>query len=144
MNDDHFNKFVDKLEDEIIKKEIEDHNEYIVKLFRNPQNWGKPPEEKYNLFQECQGEQGEILQLYFNINKRGIIKDVHFVTNGCGCMIATASQMTILLKDRSIQYAKSLKPEDIDKALKGLPEHEKHCTELAIFTLKKLIFEYER
>jgi hypothetical protein len=36
------NKFTKKLQEEIIKKEIEEHNEKIVNLYHNPQNWGKP------------------------------------------------------------------------------------------------------
>ena len=37
-----FDKFVEKLQEEIIDKEIHDFNEHIVKLFHNPKNWGKP------------------------------------------------------------------------------------------------------
>ena len=58
-------------------------------------------------------------------------------------MIATGSQTTILIKGKSIKYAENLKIIDLDKSLGGLPEHEKHCAELAIKTLKSLINDYK-
>ncbi|MFX1276143.1 MAG: iron-sulfur cluster assembly scaffold protein [Promethearchaeota archaeon] len=143
MSDDQFNKFVDKLEREIIETEIKDHNKYIVDLFRNPQNWGKPPKEKYNFFQECWGNKGEVLQLFLNINKEGIIEEAYFLTDGCGCMIATGSQTTIIIKGKSVEFAENLKSSDLDKALKGLPKHEMYCAELAIKALKSIIKSYK-
>jgi len=54
-------------------------------------------------------------------------------------MIATGSQTTILLEGKTLEFAQNLKAEDIDKALMGLPENEKHCLDLAIETLKSAI-----
>ena len=144
MTDDKFNKFVDELEKEIIKKDIEDHNEYIVNLFRNPQNWGKPSKEKFNYFQVCRGYHRELFHLYLKISKEGIIEDTHFLTDGCGCMISTGSQITTMIKYKSLDFAENLKISDLDKALKGLPEHEMHCADLAVKTLKSLIINYKK
>ena len=48
-----------------------------------------------------------------------------------------------LLKNKSLDFAVNLKPEDINLALKGLPEDHKHCTELAVRTLRLAINKYK-
>ncbi len=138
-----FDKLVNKMQKEIIQKEIEDHNEKIVSLYYNPQNWGKPPFEEITVYEEQRGGPKQyFLGLYLKIEKN-IISNAHFVTNGCGVMVAVGSQMTILLIGKSIEFAEDLKSEDIISALKGIPHDEKHCTYLAIDTLKNVIKKYK-
>jgi len=127
-----------------IKKDIEDHNEKIVNLFHNPQNWGKPSIRNITVFEEYSGgPKNYFLGLYLKI-KNDIIMKANFITDGCGVMVATGSQTTLLIEGKSIDYAEKLKPEDLNKALMGMPEHEKHCAELAIRTLKRTIQKYKK
>ncbi|MHA1985232.1 MAG: iron-sulfur cluster assembly scaffold protein [Promethearchaeota archaeon] len=138
-----FDEFVENLQKEIIKREIKDHNKKIVSLCYNPQNWGKPPMEDIICLEEQRGgPKNYFLGLYFNIEKNKI-KKVNFLTDGCGVMIATGSQLTILLEDKTIEFAENLKAEDINKALMGIPENEKHCLDLAIRTLRSAIKKYK-
>lgn len=139
-----FENYVDKLQKRIIKEDVRDHNEKIVNLFHNPINWGKPPKKDITIFEERRGGPKDyFLGFYLKIVKDNII-NANFVTDGCGVMVATGSQTTILIKNKSINFADNLKPEDIDKALLGLPEEEKHCAHLAIETLKNLISKYKQ
>ena len=139
-----FDKFVENLQKEIIKKEIEDHNEKIVNLFHNPQNWGKPPKKNISVFEENRGgPKNYFLGLYLKIEDDIIVK-ANFITDGCGVMVATGSQTTSLIEGRSIEDAENLKPEHLDEALMGLPDDEKHCTELAIKTLRRTIQKYKK
>ena len=141
---ENFEKFVEKLQKKIIKKEIKDHNERIVTLCYNPQNWGKPLKEKISVLEERRGgPKGYFLGLYLMIDNNLIVK-ANYVTDGCGVMIATGSQTTILIEGRSIEFAENLKVEDLDKALMGLPKDEKHCADLAINTLKTAIEKYKQ
>jgi len=138
-----FDKFVENLQKEIIKKEIEDHNEKIVILFHDPQNWGKPPKKDITVFEEYRGGlKNYFLGLYLKIEDDIIVK-ANFITDGCGVMVATGCQTTLLIEGRSIEYAESLKPENIDEALMGIPDEEKHCAELAIRTLRCAIQKYK-
>ncbi len=82
------------------------------------------------------------MQFFLKINNN-IIEKANFVTDGCGASVATASQTTILIEGKSLDFAEQLKPEDVDQALKGLPEDHKHCTELAVRTLKRAIKKYK-
>ena len=138
-----FDEFVKHLQKEIMKREIEDHNERIVSLCYNPQNWGKPSMENITIFEEQKGgPKNYFLGLYLNI-QNNVIKKVNFLTDGCGVMIATGSQTTILIEGKTIEFAENLKIEDIDKALMGIPKNEKHCLELAVKTLRRAIKKYK-
>jgi len=108
-----FDEFIKILQNKIIKEDIKDHNKKIVKLFHNPQNWGKPPNEEITVYEESQDEQkGDFMGLYLKIEKNIIVK-ANFITDGCGVMIATASQLTIIITRKSIDYANELKPDDL-------------------------------
>ena len=120
---------------------IEEYNKYIVDLFHNPKNWGEPPEEDFSVSHSFIGPCGDTMQFFLKINDN-IIEKANFITDGCGASVATASQTTLLIENKSLDFAKQLKPEDVDKALKGLPEDHKHCAELAIRTLKHTIKKY--
>ena len=135
-----FDKFVEDLQQEIIEKEIRDFNEHIVMLFQNPKNWGKPA--NFTISHSCKGGKNDTMEFYLTIED-DIIKNANFFTDGCGATVATGSQTTILIKGKSLEYAESLKTEDIDLALNGLPEDHKHSLELAVNTLRSLIANYK-
>jgi nitrogen fixation NifU-like protein len=143
MTKDNFDKFVEELQEELIEKELEDYNETIVKLFHNPQNWGKLPENEISVSQSYKGPCGDTMQYFLKIED-GIIKRASFVTDGCGASVATASQTTILITGKTLDYAATLTPEDIDRALDGLPEDHKHCAELSVRTLKRALAKYKK
>lgn len=142
MAKDSLDKFLKKLQNDIVEKEIEVYNEYIVKLFHNPKNWGKPSEEDISVSQSYTGPCGDTIQFFFKI-KGNIIEKANFLTDGCGASVATASQTTLLIEGQSLDYAKKLKAKDLDNALHGLPDDHKHCAELAIRTLMRAIKKYE-
>lgn len=136
-------RFVNEIQREIIQKEIEEHNEKIVNLYYNPQNWGKPPLKEITVYEELRGGPKEyFLGVYLKIEK-DVISKANFITDGCGVMVATASQMTILLSGKPIRFAEELKEEDINSALMGIPRDEWYCLTLAIHTLRNAIKKYK-
>ncbi len=142
MKEDNFDDFVKKLQEEIIEKEREQYNDYIIELFHNPKNWGKPTDQDISISQIYKGPCGDTMEFYLTI-KDGVIEQAHFTTDGCGASVATACQTTLLIEGKSLEYAEKITPTDIDEALKGLPEDHKHCAELAIRTLKRAINSYK-
>ena len=138
---DEFDDFVDKLQQEIIEKELEDFNPYVVKLFHNPPNWGKPSDEKITLSNSFRGSCGDLMQFFLKVENDKIVK-ANFITDGCGASVAAGSQITLLIEGNTLKFAEDLTPEDIDKALHGLPKDHKHCAELAVRTLRELIKKY--
>nr|MBY8986864.1 iron-sulfur cluster assembly scaffold protein [Candidatus Lokiarchaeota archaeon] len=140
QEEEDFDDFVEKLQQEIIDKEVSDFNEHIVNLFHNPKNWGKPS--TFTISHSYLGPHNDTMEFYLTI-KDGIIKKANFFTDGCGATVATGSQTTMLIEGKSIEYAESLRIEDIDLALKSLPDDHKHSLELAINTLRNLIEKYK-
>lgn len=143
MAKDDFDKFVDDLQNEIMEKELKDYNERIVELFHNPRNWGKPADDEITVSQSYKGPCGDTMQFFLKI-KNNKIEKANFITDGCGASVATASQTMLLIEGKSLNFAEGLKPEDIDNALKGLPEDHKHCAVLAVNTLKRAIEKYKK
>jgi len=140
QEEDNFDSFVEKLQQEIIDKEVRDFNDHIVNLFHSPKNWGKPS--NFTISHSYKGPRNDTMEFYLTIQD-GIIKNANFFTDGCGATVATGSQTTILIEGKPLEYAESLKPEDIDLALKGLPDDHKHSLELAVNTLRNLIEKYK-
>ena len=143
MSKDFFDDYADKLEEMIREKAKEDYNEYIVDLFYDPKNWGKPPDNEISISQSYKGPCNDTMTFYLKI-KDDIIEKANFITDGCGATVATASQVTLLIEGKSLEFAENLTAEDIDKALGGLPEDHKHCAKLSATTLKKAIKKYRR
>ena len=137
---DKFDIFVEELQQEIIDKELTDFNEYVVNLYHNPKNWGKPA--SFTISYSYLGPRKKTMEFYLTI-KEGIIKKANFFTDGCGATVATGSQTTLLIEGKTIQYAEKLKTEEINSALQGLPEDHKYSLELAVNALRNLIVQYK-
>jgi len=61
-----------------------------------------------------------------------ILKHVSYSVHGCSFTLVSARAAVALIRGKTIQEARSVaQPDIIDNALGGLPEHNKHCTELA-------------
>lgn len=142
MPSESFDDFVEKLQQEIIEKEIKDFNKYLVQLYRDPPNWGKPSEKDITISHICQGPRGDFMQFFLKI-ENDIITKANFITDGCGATVAAGSQTTLLIKGKSLKFAETIKFEDINDALGGLPDDDKHGAELAIQSLKELIEKYK-
>ncbi len=140
----NFNEFVDNLQKEIIKKEIKDHNKKIVDLFHNPYHFGKLPEDEITIVKEQKGgPKAYYLRLHLKI-ENDLITKAFYETDGCGVMIATGSQLILLIEGKSIEFAEKLKHKELNEALMGVPYDEIHCIDLAIDTLRSLIEKYKQ
>ena len=142
MSNKNLDKFIRELQEKIKLNETEEYNEYIVDLFHNPKNFGKPPDKEITVSQSFTGPCGDTMQFFLKINGN-IIEKANFITDGCGASFVTASQTTLLIEGNTLHFAEKLRPENIDKALHGLPEDHKHCAELAVRTLNRAIKKYK-
>jgi len=142
MPKDKFDLYVENLQKIILEEEIKEFNERIVKLYHDPKNWGKPANDEITVSKTYEGPCGDTMSFFLKI-KNNVIEKANFITDGCGASVATGCQTTLLIENKSVDDAEKLKPEDIDAALNGLPENHKHCTELAIRTLKRAIDDYK-
>ena len=86
---------------------------------------------------------GDIMRMYLKI-ENGVIKDVKFLTFGCGAAIATSSMATELIKGKSIEDALKLTNKAVVEALDGLPPIKVHCSVLAEQAVKAALSDYYR
>jgi len=142
MTEDNYSNILVKFQKKIREKQIKDYNKRIRDLILKPKNWGKLPEKEISASHSYKGPCGDTIQFFLK-NKDNIIEKASFITDGCEASVATASQTTILIEGKSLEFAENLKPNKIDQALGGLPDDHKHCTELAIKTLRNAIIKYK-
>ena len=71
------------------------------------------------------------------------IKDVKFLTFGCGAAIAVSSMVTEMAKGKTIEEAKEITKESVAEALEGLPKNKLHCSNLGADALQMAIKDYE-
>ena len=139
---DDIDKWVEEIQKEIDQEEAKRYNKYIVELYQNPKNWGKPKDEEISVGHAYEGFCGDTMQFFLKI-ENNIIQKANFITDGCGATVAAGSQTTIMIEGTSLQYVENLKPIDLDEKLGGLPDDHKHCAELAIRTLQRAIEKYK-
>ncbi len=77
---------------------------------------------------------GDVLELTLKIED-GRIVAARFRAKGCVPAIACGSQMTEMLRNRTVAEARALRREQLVEALGGLPQASVHAGHLAIDTL---------
>lgn len=86
---------------------------------------------------------GDIMHFSLRI-KDNVIENIKFQATCCVGGLSAGSAVSMLVKGKTIDKAKSLTEEDIAKHLKALPRQKIHCICLAVKALKKAIENYER
>ena len=135
MSDD-----IDKIARSLQEAILEGYSDKFKQEFSNPQNIGKieNASSKVSITGVC----GDTVEMYLAV-KDGKIKDIKFMTDGCGATIVCTSYLTRIAKGTTCKDALLIKPEDIDNYFEGLPSESKHCAKLAVDTLKSTIKRYE-
>jgi len=78
---------------------------------------------------------GNYMVIYIRV-EAGRIHGISYQTYGCPGAIAAGSALTELAKGRTLEEAKALTREDVDRLLGGLPLGKGHCADLAMGALK--------
>jgi nitrogen fixation NifU-like protein len=126
--------------EELIKQEMRKiYSEAAVEHGMNPRNLGEL--EGADGFAHVTGPCGDTMNIWLKV-KDGAIKDISFMTDGCGTSIASGSMVTELAKGKNIAQAHKISQKDVLDALGGLPQESQHCALLASNTLKAAIKDY--
>jgi nitrogen fixation NifU-like protein len=128
-------KFVQELQEEMLRG----YSEKLKDEFLNPQNLGKI--EDSDSYVRVTGVCGDTVEMYLLVHD-GAIRDIKFMTDGCGPTIACASYVARTAKGKTVEAALRINPEDVDAYFDGLPEAHKHCATLSILTLRSAIENY--
>ncbi len=119
------------------------YSEKVMEYFSHPKNVGEI-EDADAVATEGSPACGDMVKLYLKIDpETKSIEDIKFKSYGCASNIATASIITELSKNKTIEEAKKLTWKKASETLGGLPPAKVHCAVLAVDALKTAIENYE-
>ena len=117
------------------------YSEKVMDHFNNPRNVGEI-ENPSGVGTVGNAKCGDIMRMYFDIDKQGVIRDVKFKTFGCGAAVATSSMATELVKGKTVQEALTVTNKAVMEALDGLPPVKVHCSLLAEEAIHAALWDY--
>ncbi len=117
------------------------YSEKVMDHFNNPRNVGEI-ENPSGVGTVGNAKCGDIMRMYLDIDKNGIINDAKFKTFGCGAAVATSSMATELVKGKHIHEAMEVTNKSVMEALDGLPPVKVHCSLLAEEAIHAALWDY--
>ena len=118
------------------------YTEKVMDHFKNTRNVGEIAEAN-GIGEVGNAKCGDIMRVYLKVEDN-IIKDVSFMTFGCGSAIASSSMATELIKGKTLEEAWKLTNKAVAEALDGLPPVKMHCSVLAEEAIHKAINDYRK
>ncbi|MHA1867340.1 MAG: iron-sulfur cluster assembly scaffold protein [Candidatus Heimdallarchaeaceae archaeon] len=118
------------------------YSQRVIELFKNPVNLGKM--EDATVFAQAGSPAcGDMIAFYLKIDEKNekIVKS-SFESFGCASNIATASEVTIMIQNKTLQEVWNISWKDVSNALGGLPKIKNHCGTLAVGALQRAIRRY--
>ncbi|HAG43491.1 MAG TPA: Fe-S cluster assembly scaffold protein NifU [Clostridium sp.] len=117
-----------------------EYSDKLLEHFYSPRNAGTLPDAD-GIGEAGDANCGDIMKIYIKV-ENNTIKDVRFMTFGCGSAIASSSIATDLIKGKTLEEAWNLTNKSVIEALDGLPSEKIHCSVLAEQTIHKAINNY--
>ena len=114
----------------------------LVDHFLNPRNAGlmrDPDGTGEDEYEGC----GDLTRVFLRV-RAGRAVEVRFQTYGCGPTIAAASAASELARGRAVEDLVTLKAEDVETALGGLPDDRRHAADVAAGALRNAALDYLR
>ena len=117
------------------------YSKTVMDHFKNPRNVGEIKDA------DGVGEVGnpicgDMMKISIKVED-GYIKDIKFLTFGCGAAIAVSSMVTEMAKGKPVYEAKKITKKLVAEALGGLPKNKLHCSNLGADALQMAIKDYE-
>ena len=119
------------------------YSEKVMEHFSNPRNVGEI-EDASGVGTVGNAKCGDIMRMYLDIDKNGVIEDVKFKTFGCCAAVATSSMATELVKGKTVQGALDVTNKSVMEALDGLPAVKVHCSLLAEEAIHAALWDYAK
>jgi nitrogen fixation NifU-like protein len=133
---DRLDRLVSELQNEIDEKERAIYSARVLEQARNPTNLGRL--EPADAHASYTGWCGDTMEVWIHL-QGGAIRQASFMTDGCGPAVACGNMVTTLVVGMTPDEANQVQPQDVIRALDGLPEESAHCAELAVTTLRRAL-----
>lgn len=117
------------------------YSKTVMDHFKNPRNVGEMKDAD-GIGEVGNPICGDMMKVFIKV-EGDRIKDISFLTFGCGAAIAVSSMMTELAKDKTLDEAKKISNKSVADALEGLPKNKLHCSNLGADALQQAIRDYE-
>lgn len=117
------------------------YNQTVMDHFTNPRNTGKI-DHADGTGTVRNGADGDRIQITLQV-RDGRIADIRFQTYGCAAAIAASSMVTELALGHTIRQARTIRNEDVNRALGGLPQQKLSCSNVAADALQLALDDYE-
>jgi nitrogen fixation NifU-like protein len=134
-----FDRMVNALLQELAERARELYSETVLREAGNPKNVGLIADA--DLHGLVHGWCGDTMEITMRLNGE-TIEEATFITDGCGVTLACGSMLTQMVTRMKLAEAEWVLPEDLVKALDGLPEESLHCADLAVSTLHNALFNW--
>ena len=86
---------------------------------------------------------GDMYNFFLKIGPGAVIEDISYFTTGCGFGTATCSLVVDLARNKSVDEALAISPQEVEAQLGGYPEKKKDYPERALEALKVAIDDYK-
>ena len=117
------------------------YTQKVLDHFKNPHNQGELKDANA-VGQEGNPVCGDVMKIYLKIEDN-VIEDVKFETLGCAAAIAVSSDLTDMVKGKTLDEAMKITKDDIVNDLGGLPVQKTHCSMLGVDALHQAITKYK-
>jgi len=118
------------------------YTDKVLAHFRNPHNQGEMKDASA-VGQEGNPVCGDVMKIYLKI-ENNVIQDVKFETLGCAAAIAVSSNLTDMVKGKTLDEALAITKDDIVNDLGGLPPVKVHCSMLGVDAMHQAIANYKK
>lgn len=117
------------------------YSQKVLEYFKNPHNQGVIKDADA-VGQVGNPVCGDVMKIYLKI-KDNVIADVKFETLGCAAAVAVSSDLTDMVKGKTLDEALAITKDEIVNDLGGLPPVKVHCSMLGVEALHKAISNYK-
>lgn len=132
----------DEAEDQDVRELLrkDGYSEIVIDHWLNPRNLGQL--NNYHGYSEkITSSCGDSMWIWLKI-KDNVIQNATYVSDICIGAVSSGSILTEMAKGKRIVEALRISPDDILRALGGLPKNFAHCATLADMALKAAIRDY--
>lgn len=117
------------------------YTQKVLDHFKNPHNQGEMADPSA-VGQEGNPTCGDVMKIYIKV-ENNVVVDIKFETLGCAAAIAVSSDLTDMVKGKTLEEALKITKDDIVNDLGGLPPVKTHCSMLGVDALHQAINNYQ-
>ena len=140
------NRILEEIQEQLDAQARVIYSATVIEHAHHPRNWGRI--DRADARKIWQGPCGDTMEIYLCLDKEGTgkaaIREISFVTDGCGPSVACGSMLTTMVHGKTLEQAVNIQPRDLLIALGGLPQESAHCAFLAVHTLQEAINDWYR